>query len=658
MNFDSSRLQDFRYRPDVDGLRALAVVPVIFFHAALGFPGGFVGVDIFFVISGYLITTIIAKEIARGDFQMRNFWERRIRRILPAAAVMTFFVLIAGAFILLPFQFEELGKSSAAQTLMVSNFYFWQQDGYFAAPSDFEPLLHTWSLAVEEQFYFIFPLLMVFLFKKGASRVVRWTFIFFVLSLAWSIYAVPHYPAATFYLLPARAWELLLGSIIAIVPIKLPNGRTVPITLSWIGLALIVFSFTNYSLRTPFPGLAAVPPVLGAGLLILANRDTLTTPGRLLSLPPVVFIGKISYSLYLWHWPLLVFGKHLSVHETPLHIRWILVAASFLMGYLSWRFVEEPFRNKSLIKTRKEAFKLFFITTAVLTVVGTGIYKMEGFQKRFSKEAQAIAAVHEEGTIVRDTKEVRETGELPLLGPPADDKRILPVLIWGDSHAKMMLHVIRDLCNERNLDLYYSVRAAHPPILDTNRYPDRPDVAGYNDAVMEFVKSKDIKKIVLIARWTKYCVQSPDSKSVAITDREGSDKAPSEIFEEYLAKMVKSLNGMGIEVFIVRQVPYQKRSPVELMFHAHRLDRDYDSLGLMSEKAQDYHATANEIFDRLPKDQVTILDPTPYFNLKNGRTRLQVDDLPIYRDEDHLAARGTRFLRPLFEQLFEKLEEN
>lgn len=236
--------------------------------------------------------------------------------------------------------------------------------------------------------------------------------------------------------------------------------QRIALILSWTGLAFIIFSFSTHSLRTPFPGLAALPPVLGAGLLILANRDSLTIPGKLLSLPPIVFIGKISYSLYLWHWPLLVFGKHLSVHETPLQIRWMLVISSFIMGYLSWRFVETPFRNSSLIKNRAEAFKLFTITTLVIATIGTVIYKMEGIPKRFNQELQKIAALADEEKPIKNTK---------------------------------------DICNERKVDLYYAVRAAQPPILDTNRYPDRPDVAGHNDAVMDFVKSKNIKKIVLIS---------------------------------------------------------------------------------------------------------------------------------------------------------------
>ncbi len=657
MNFDTSRLENFRYRPDVDGLRALAVIPVIFFHAALGFPGGFVGVDIFFVISGYLITTIIAKDIVRGDFRMKGFWERRIRRILPAAAFMTLCVLVGAAFILLPHQYEDLGKSAVSQTFMVSNFYFWQQDGYFAAPSDFELLLHTWSLAVEEQFYLLFPLLLVFLSKRGSTKVILGTVLLFALSLVWSIYGVFSHPAATFYLLPARTWELLLGSIIAIVPIRLPASRMILNLLSWTGLALIIFSFSQYSVSTPFPGLAALPPVLGAGLLILANRDSLTTPGKLLSLPPVVFIGKISYSLYLWHWPLLVFGKHLSVQETPVETKWILVVASFLMGYLSWRFVEGPFRSKTLLKTRTQAFKLFYVTTITVALAGTVVYKMEGIPDRFSQEAQAIAAVANEEMILDDTREIRKTGELPLLAPPHDEKRPLSVLIWGDSHAQMMLPVLQEICNDRKVDVHYSVRAAHPPILDTNRFPDRPDVAGFNDAVFGFVKKHDIKKIVLIARWSKYCVPDPGSGKVAITDRDGSDTHPTEVFESHLRKMVDTLQKLGVKTWIVRQIPYQKRSPVELIFHAHRLGRDLDTLSHTSEEAKAYHTTVNDILDRLPGKHVTILDPIPYFDLKNGRTRIHIEGIPIYFDEDHLTARGSKILRPLFDPLFDELEK-
>jgi peptidoglycan/LPS O-acetylase OafA/YrhL len=312
----SPDLENFCYRPEIDGLRALAVLPVLLFHAGLGMRGGFMGVDIFFVISGYLITTLIARDLQLGCFKMRDFWERRIRRILPAAAVMVIATLIAGAIILLPQSFENLGQSALAQSLMVSNFYFWQQDGYFAAPSDYEALLHTWSLAVEEQFYLILPALLVFLNRKFPARITLVLGLVFLTSLIWSFLGPYLYPTASFYLLPARAWELLLGSLIAIFAIKVPGGRLGAEFLSLAGIVLMVYPMLTYVPTTPFPGIAAISPCLGAALFIVATRKHGTLARQFLSLSPFVFIGKISYSLYLWHWPLLVFGRHLSIHET------------------------------------------------------------------------------------------------------------------------------------------------------------------------------------------------------------------------------------------------------------------------------------------------------------------------------------------------------
>jgi len=290
----SPQLKTFRYRPEIDGLRALAVIPVLLFHAGLGTPGGFMGVDIFFVISGYLITSLIVRDLQLGVFSMRNFWERRIRRILPAATVVVLATLIAGAFILLPETFENLGQSALAQSLMVSNFYFWQQDGYFAAPSDYEPLLHTWSLAVEEQFYLVLPLLLVFLNRRTPTRITLVLTLIFLTSLIWSFFGPYLYPMATFYLLPARAWELLLGSLIAILPLRTPGSRLGATFISLTRIALMVYPMVTYSPTTPFPGIAAIPPCLGAAFFIIATRNHSTPPGQLLASPPFVFVGKIS----------------------------------------------------------------------------------------------------------------------------------------------------------------------------------------------------------------------------------------------------------------------------------------------------------------------------------------------------------------------------
>jgi peptidoglycan/LPS O-acetylase OafA/YrhL len=238
----------FTYRRDIDGLRALAVLPVILFHAGLGFPGGYVGVDIFFVISGYLITSIVIRDILNERFNYADFWERRIRRIFPAALFVTAISVLFGAFALLPDAYRALGKAAMSQLTMVANFYFWQQDGYFAGPSDLEPLLHMWSLAVEEQYYLLFPFLLVTITRRKKLKAKNVILILTLLSLAWSLYGVIYYQMATFYLLPARAWELLLGSLLALSPMDLKTTRLRRNLLALTGLSLIPRCFCPSSL--------------------------------------------------------------------------------------------------------------------------------------------------------------------------------------------------------------------------------------------------------------------------------------------------------------------------------------------------------------------------------------------------------------------------
>ena len=270
-------IQNFRYRPEIDGLRAIAVLAVVLYHAGLGVSGGFIGVDVFFVISGFLISSLIIKDLESGKFTLAGFWERRIRRILPAVAVVVLATLVAGWFLLLPDDYASLGKSAVFQALCSANIYFWRiPSGYFAVKVDELPLLHTWSLAVEEQFYMVVPLLLFGSFRMSAFR-HRGTLLSFIaagmaVSLTASIcWVVPH-PSAAFYSLPSRAWELLCGASVAILPASaLLNSRTIRETLTWLALTAIIAPCFLYTKETPFQGLAALPPCLGTALFIWAS---------------------------------------------------------------------------------------------------------------------------------------------------------------------------------------------------------------------------------------------------------------------------------------------------------------------------------------------------------------------------------------------------
>lgn len=332
-----------KYRPEIDGLRSVAVLPVILFHAGLGiFSGGYVGVDIFFVISGYLITTIILSQIIAGRFSLLEFYSRRSRRILPALFLVIACTIPLAFLLMLPSQFNDFSQSVAAVTIFASNILFWKESGYFAAAAELKPLLHTWSLAVEEQYYVLFPLLLLGLWRLGARPALMVLGVIFGASLIASQFLSTRAPDANFFLLLSRAWELLAGSLCAIWILK--RGRSGHALASTLGLGLILASIFLYDGDTPFPSVYALAPVAGTALIILF-ADGGTPVGRLLAMRGPVFIGLISYSAYLWHQPLFALARLASPDHPPMAVMMALAALSIGLAFLSWKYVEQPARH-------------------------------------------------------------------------------------------------------------------------------------------------------------------------------------------------------------------------------------------------------------------------------------------------------------------------
>jgi peptidoglycan/LPS O-acetylase OafA/YrhL len=436
-----------KYRPDIDGLRALAVVPVCFFHAGLPiFPGGFVGVDVFFVISGYLMASMIGQALSNTTFSFIEFYERRIRRIFPALFAVLAFTACVASLLMPPKLFSDFGNTLVASIIFVSNIVFWRKSAnYFDATTDLNPLLHIWSLSVEEQFYILFPLFLAAVWYFGR----RVTFVLvacaMMASLGLSIWGVANAPTATFYLLPTRAWELLVGALIALWPVGDIADRTTPTLPTWVnscggllGLALVLWAVLFFNAETAFPGAAALVPCLGAALLIHFGRDGNNPAARLLGIAPFTFVGRISYSLYLWHWPLIVFAVKYNLFGRPsFFLRTIIVLISGIAAYASYRWIEQPFRRRNGEVSRIGLYAAAATSMALVGVVGIFAQTSNGWPERFPSFASiAIEPQFKDEQKFDDSKcfvdNLPSWGkELCFLSNHSQTK----ALLWGDSFA-------------------------------------------------------------------------------------------------------------------------------------------------------------------------------------------------------------------------------
>jgi len=653
-------VRELEYMPHVDGLRAIAVLAVFLFHLDITFfASGYIGVDIFFVISGYLITRLIVKHSSEDKFSFTEFYTRRARRLFPALFATLSVSLIIGFFILSPKDYENMGSQTLHALLSISNFWFWNNSGYFAAEAKVLPLLHTWSLSVEEQFYLIWPVLVVFLILKFKKTIQYLILLFlFIVSLTGASFLYGYAAEAIFYLMPFRIFEFMIGAAL----VWLPSNRLSPIisnSLATISLLILVLSLTFFASDSQLqPYYLVIPCIMSAALIYFGKT---WVANMILGNQLIVGIGKISYSLYLIHWPVIVFFYYYDLSRFSITDKTAIFAISILLAILSYKYIEQPFRKpkQDRPKLSPSAFGLACAACAgLLAYPASSIWATEGYKWRLPNLNPSLYLVHETVDNTSPQQHAMSAGKgFPRIygfGSKADDAK--RAILIGDSHADQYRDTVDYLGKRHNINFTMSKFPGCPPIFGTYKiYGSTKNTKKQERCKVQIehwqklLKAEKFDYVLLASRWawlfepTQYGEYNyrrdylVDAKN-PVLDTETSRK----IFTEKLAETVDKISSFGSHVIVFSQIPNAGKNITKCnevpryIFTKDAINRR--CVGVTKKQALNRLSYTNKIIRQLgKKENVTGILPSNYL-CRKGQSHCDVirNNTLIYYDDDHI----------------------
>ncbi|WP_321337012.1 acyltransferase family protein [uncultured Cohaesibacter sp.] len=647
------------YRPDIDGLRAIAVISVFLYHLNFSFiPGGFVGVDVFYVISGYVILKGLVPGIMEKRFSLISFYDRRIRRIYPALILVVALCLLVGYFVMTPKEFVSLAETSAAALFSGSNIYFHDRLGYFAAAGNTLPLLHTWSLGVEFQFYLLIPLLLLAAGRMASDS--KKAIVFAMLAViavsfcinVFSVFVLFDTKFA-FYMPMARFWEICLGGLIACWDNRFNPSRALSNTLIYVAIAGLVASFTLIDQNVSFPGIAVLLPVLATSILVLVVPRNDSIYNSIVTFPPAQFFGRISYSLYLFHWPMIVFptlylGRDLAIWE-----KIIVFLLATGVSFVSWKFVETPLRCSHKGSHHKQVVGGIGATVAVLCFVTATVVFLNGIPQRLSPGAQVVYRQITQNAApdlpCEPVDWVHDMGMSSIASCQNENAAGMGTfLLWGDSHAGMLWPDLQTELSSVGMNGILAVMAECPALLNvhTAKYKNREECAALREQLLKIVQSRKIDLVVLSSRWGNYSsdLPAPGDGGFPVSLFDDLNHGRSISFKDALLNTVQRFTSLGARVLVVGPVPEINYNVPEMLVRSTNLDFPMPAVDLA--KFEMRQANTLEALKMVSKiEDAKVVYPSERLCPERS-CKVVVNKKPLYIDDDHLSNFGVDVILP------------